>query len=270
MILRIEMNRTWIWTLMLFLACLSGCDGEENSQSMDRGVAGEVDTVPDIGAPTIGDSGMNSDAASGEEMGFAFTHKMVKQTGENPFASLAYECSQCSFAQWESIDAPEGWTKGPAQVGLFSAPHSALRSHPEVEEHADSVDFLDEVPGNEYKLIAITRTGRLIQRGPGGIVAEVQVQRDTRLVFKAGMRVHELTDPESNKFVLFAHHIDINSQQTVDFQSEGALAYLTPPDGYTYSSRILEEDLVLDANNHDGVVTVLAIRGEFNSTWEKQ
>ena len=30
------------------------------------------------------------------------------------------------------------------------------------------------------------------------------------------------------------------------------------------------EELVLDSNNHDGIVTVLAIRGPTNSTWEKR
>ena len=267
------MNPSMVWILTLSIACFAGCDDggdNENAQSIDSGPIIDVTTPADLGDTAVVDAGRARDAVSvPDEMGFAFTHKMVKQTGENPFASLAYECPQCSFAQWERIDPPEGWTKGPAQIGLFSAPHSALRSHPEIDGHAASMDFLEEVPGNEYQLIAITRSGRLVQRGPGGIVAEVQVQRDTRLVFKPGMRVHQLTDPEGHIFVLFAHHVDTNSTQAIDFQSEDALAYLTPPTGYTYSTRILEEDLALDSNNHDGVVTVLAIRSELNSTWEK-
>ena len=195
---------------------------------------------------------------------------MIKKTGENPFASLAYECPQCTFEQWTSIDPPEGWSKGPAQVALFSEGHSALRSYPAVEDHPDTVDFLDDVPGDEYRLIAINHTGRLIENGPDGIVAEVQVQRDTLLVWTAGMRVHELTDPEGAVFVLFAHHVDTGDVHDVDFQSEDALSYFTEPTGWTYSTRTLDEELALDSNTHDGTVTVLAIRGAVNSTWEKR
>lgn len=114
-------------TLTLIIACFAGCDGDnENPQSTDSGPIIDVRTTIDLGDTAVVDAGSARDAVSDpDEMGFAFTHKMVKQTGENPFASLAYECRQCSFAQWDSIDPPEGWTKGPAQIGLFSASHSA-------------------------------------------------------------------------------------------------------------------------------------------------
>ena len=61
-----------------------------------------------------------------------------------------------------------------------------------------------------------------------------------------------------------------NNEQSIDFQSADALTYFTVPQGWTYSTRILDEDLALDSDNSDGVVTVLAIRGEINSTWEKR
>ena len=79
-----------------------------------------------------------------------------------------------------------------------------------------------------------------------------------------------MVDPEGNVFVLFAHHVDTEDWQDVAYQSEDALAYLTPPTGWTYSTRVLDEDLELDSNNSDGMVTVLAIRGPIHSTWEKR
>lgn len=256
--------------LALLLLGLLGCDSDDGAAAApqpDAVSAAEVDA-----AVAPGDASASPEDASAEPQGggSVFTHKMMKQTGETPFESLAYECSQCTFEQWESIDPPEGWSKGPAQQALFSAERSALRSYPEVEGHPDSVDFLDEVPGDEYRVIAINQSGRLVENGTAGIVAEVQVQRDTLLVWTAGMRVHELTDPEGGVFVLFAHHVDPGDEQDVDFQSEDALSYFTEPTGWTYSNRTLEEDLELDSNNHDGVVTVLAIRGAVNSTWEKR
>ena len=147
---------------------------------------------------------------------------------------------------------------------------SGLRSTPSVEGHPDTVDFLDDMPGNEYKIIARPLDGILIESRPSGLVVEVQVMRDTLLVFNPGMRVHELTNPEGNVFVLFAHHVDPDNLQEIDFQDADSMAYLTAPEGWTYSTRILDEELALDSDNSDGVVSVLAIRDGVNSTWEKR
>lgn len=262
--------------LALLLCGLIGCSGDEPTQASPHGLHDATLSDTD-GTTDPSDSGIPGDAANAPdtsvpsgETRLVFTHKMMKKTGENPFASLAYECQECTFEQWESIVAPQGWSKGPAQNALFSASDSLMRSYPSVEGHPDSVDFLEEVPGNEYKVIAVTLSGRLVENGPNGIVAEVQVRRDTRLVFTAGMRVHELTDPEGNVFVLFVHHFDTGSGQAADFQAADALDYFTAPAGWTYSTRILDAELALDSDNSEGVVTVLAIRGSINSTWEKR
>ena len=160
---------------LVSLGCKSD-DSVDMTLQMDGSVTSDAELQTDIQTDSEPDDSMNT------EQGYAvFTHKMMKRAGEAPFPILAYECEQCSFDQWTSIEPPEGWTKGPPQLGLFSAEHSALRSYPEVEDHPDSVDFLDEVPGNEYRIIAITLSGRLIERGAQGVVVESQVQRDTDL-----------------------------------------------------------------------------------------
>ena len=53
----------------------------------------------------------------------------------------------------------------------------------------------------------------------------VNVMRDTRFQFSVGTRVHELTDPRGNVFVLFAYEV-IDGLDVPDFQSVDAL------DGY--------------------------------------
>ena len=63
--------------------------------------------------------------------------------------------------------------------------------------------------------------------------------------------------------------IDPNQWQDSDFQSSDSLAEFTPPNDWIYSNRILEEELVLDSDRSEGVVTVLAIRQAVTSTWEK-
>ena len=247
--------------VLMLSACSSTADepGPDSDASDASDMADAVD---------VADS--SDDSEPDEEVPKAFTHKMMKQLDDNPFAALAYECQECTFEQWDSITAPEGWSKGPAQISLFSLPDSGMRSYPSVEGHDDTVNFIDDIPGNEYRIIAVTKDGRFIENGPSGLVIEAQVQRDTFLVFKSGMRVHELTDPEDNVFVLFVHHVDPENLDERDFQDPSVLDYLTAPEGWTYSTRILDERLTLDSSNSDGVVTVLAIRGDINSTWEKR
>jgi len=208
------------------------------------------------------DATVDADSPSAPRM-MAFTHKMFRSTGENEFAALGYECSQCTFEQWLAIVPPEGWTKGPAQV--LVADSGEIRSNPSFEGVPDTVDFIDEVPGSEYQLIVKNLDARVITAGAGGVVVEAQVMRDTLLRFDAGRRVHEITNPEGNVFVLFAYGVDPEDVVIPDFDDPGLFDGLTPPDGWTYSSRVIEEELLLDTTD---TTTVLAIRGEFLSTWE--
>ena len=193
----------------------------------------------------------------------AFTHKMIKSTSENLFSSLAYECSTCTFEQHMGIIAPEGWTKGPHQVAVFST--GELRSTPSFDGVPSSVDFIPEVPGEEYVLIAKNVSGEIIQSGSNGVAVETQVIRDTIFYYDAGLRLHELTDPDGRVFVLFAYQVDPIDLTAPDFQEADLSQEITVPSGWIYSSRILDEQLIIDTAE---VATVLALRSDINSTWQ--
>ncbi len=238
--------RNILATYAIFSILTFGCS---DSESMNLQDASQNDSPSDV------DAG---------EMEPVFTHKMMKPSGENPFSHYAYDCNQCSFEQWLAIETPEGWTKGPSQVLL---PTGDLRSTPSFDGVPDSMDFVPEMPGNEYQLIAKALDGKLHQGEGGGLIAEVQVMRDTILIFAAGRRVHELTDPEGRVFVLFAYHVDPMNVEIPDFQDADLLADFTGPVGWTYSTRILNEELALDTPE---VATVLAMRGELVTTWEER
>lgn len=192
----------------------------------------------------------------------SFTLKVLRNTGENPFSVLAYECDECSFAQHAALEPPPGWTKAPAQVIL---PIGELRSRPSVDDGPSSVDLIPEIPGDDFTVIARTLNGRIVEAGPNGIVAVVQVMRDTTFLYPAGTRVHELTDPEGNVFVLFAYQVASEDFTSPVFQDADALVKDPRPEGWTYTTRILDNDLHMDPG---GVATVLAIRAEVESTWE--
>ena len=204
------------------------------------------------------------DQAPPEPADGTFTHKMIKKTDDNNFSQLAYECPSCTFEQLKSIDPPPGWSRGPTQVLLAQA--GELRSTP--CGVPSSVDFLAEMPGNEYQLIAKPLGGELLEVSSQGIMVINQVQRDTLLRFSAGNRVHELTSPEGDIYVLFAYGVDSMDEPVPDFNRTDILDGYPTPTGWTYSSRVLERGLVLDSA---GVVSVLAIRGDApSSTWEKR
>ena len=231
---------------------LAACSSEHSGSIIDRDAGMAVD------AGTLIDSG-----AEPPEPQRAFTHKMMKRTGENMFAMLGYECDTCSFEQHAAIVAPQGWTKGPTQVSAFTS--GELRSRPTFEGVPDAMDFIEEVPGDEYKLIVKTLSGELVERGADGVVARTEVMRDTRFAYAAGRRVHELTSPGGEVFVLFAFQFDPSNAVIPDFEDPEVLGDFGAPDGWNYSSRVLDEELVLDTPE---TATVLAIRKQIDSTWQ--
>ncbi|MBM64973.1 MAG: hypothetical protein CMH55_01910 [Myxococcales bacterium] len=219
--------------------------------------------TPDGGPPERQE--LTTDAAVGDPVPeLRFTHKMFKSTGENMFSTLGYECFECTFEQFLAIDPPEGWSKGPTQVVL---PVGELRSRPSFEGVPDAVDFVPEIPGDEYLLIVKNLDARFVETGPNGIIVEAQVMRDTVLRYAAGQRVHELTAPDGDIFTLFAYEVDPRNVNPPDFQAADALGDFTGPEGWTYSSRILEEEMALDTPE---TATVLAIRAETQSGWQKR
>jgi hypothetical protein len=230
-------------TLLAIAAGVAGCAADETDAGTDAGA--------DVGA--------DAEVPSGP----VFTHKMMMPTGENPFAAVGYECPQCTFEQWLDIETPEGWTKGPAQVLL--ADSGELRSRPSFEGIPDAMDFVEEVPGEEYELIVKNLDAQPIEATADGVIVQAHVLRDNELRFEAGRRVHELTDPEGNVFVLFAVGVDPLNVVIPDSDDPGFMADLEPPAGWTYASRVLEEALILDTPDS---TTVLAIRTQEVSTWE--
>jgi hypothetical protein len=191
-----------------------------------------------------------------------FTHKMIRSTDDNSFSQLAYECAECSISQQASINPPPGWQKGPIQVLL---PFGAMLSTPAVDGEPASVDFLPEVPGNEYRLIAVVRDGELLDSGGNGVMVVTEVERYTMFRYPARSRIHELTDPEGNIYVLFAYEVESEDLIRVDFQSANALQNDPIPVGWHYSTRVLNRDLVMHTQE---IAKVLAIRASVTSTWQ--
>ena len=144
---------------------------------------------------------------------------------------------------------------------------------PEIEEEDfyDSWDFLEEVPGNEYELIAVNLGIDDFAISPPNVYVVTRVIRDTDLTFDANRRIHELTNGDGDVFVLFAYGIDPADPVIPDFQDPEALGDFTPANGWTYSNRLLEEELVLDSEDKATVLAIRPLGGQGQtSTWEKR
>lgn len=193
-----------------------------------------------------------------------FTLKVLKRTGENIFSNLAYECNECTFEQFDALTLPRGWRKSPKQIIL---PVGELLSHLSFEGVSSTLDLIPEIPGDEFQLIAKGLEGKIVNVSFSGIMIKSKVMRNTVLRYPAGRRVHELTDKDGNIYVLFAYEVkSVNFDRTF-FEKDDVLLNYPRPKGWSYSSRIINEDLIL---NSKGIVDVLAIRSDPSSVWEKR
>ena len=103
--------------------------------------------------------------------------------------------------------------------------------------------------------------------GDNGIMVVVDVMRDTLFRYPEGSRVHELSDPDGIPFVLFAYEVESQDFESPDFEDAEALDTFPVPADWTYSTRILIEDLVMESNE---VATVMAITGDISSVWQQR
>jgi hypothetical protein len=88
------------------------------------------------------------------------------------------------------------------------------------------------------------------------------VDRRAVFFFDAGSRVYELVDPDGLVYVMQARCVGVDP----DMSEEALLALgerLALPDGWTYRSRILDEELVVDTSDHLASV----LQDEFENTY---
>lgn len=191
-------------------------------------------------------------------------HEMHQVIEQDPFRRYVYNCSLCSFEQFNAIEVPATWLKSSSKVIL---PVATLRTKPSLLDIPATVDFVEDVEGEEFELIAQTVAGELIEFMESGPAAIVQVARDTLFTYTAGQRLHVVTDLEGNEYVLFGYQVSKESVESLDFQNENIMADLSLPTNWTYRSHILDEELNLDS---DGLAFVLSLPFPVNSIWQRR
>lgn len=215
--------------MILVLAVLVGCGGSANPSS-DSGACEPLDPS-------------------------TYPLNMEMRRVPTPFTRIVYSCQQeCTREQFDAIVTPEGWEKNTPNRILSAENSITLFTLDGVPSH---VDFIEEIPGPEWTLIA-TVDGIEFDTG----VPVAAVRRSTVFTFPACNRLHTLTDTRGRVFGLFAV-IDDLFLAGLDIQSADAFADRQWPVGWTYDSYVLEANLIVDSG---GLATVYNHRGE--STWQ--
>lgn len=158
------------------------------------------------------------------------------------------DCPQAGFA---AIDPRAVAKEHKATVAMLNGPRYWMLDHIVANELSGS-GKMQRFGGLQMRSIATVDLGPGIpDRTP---YTERSVNRDTEFSFDEGRRIYELTAPNGSVYVMQSYSNQIDPQLTVDALA-GLGDRLKLPAGWTYTSRVLDEQLVVEDLN--GVATVI-------------
>jgi hypothetical protein len=108
-----------------------------------------------------------------------------------------------------------------------------------------------EFNGLRTRRIAVVELGTVPATAP---YTELHVNRGAVFFFDAGSPVHELVDPDGTAYVMQAYCVGVDPTLT-EADLEGLGGRLRLPPGWSYRTRVLDEELVVDTSG--SLATVL-------------
>jgi hypothetical protein len=166
--------------------------------------------------------------------------------------------SDCPLSQWEALDPDAIQQELGALAIVMNGPRFWLIDTVTAFSELGEARFFGEL---EMRLIAS------VALSPGELsqdpYQERRVVRDTEFVFVAGSEVYELIAPGGKVYVMqsYAHIVD----DTLDEPALPSLGEeLQLPEGWTYRTRVLDEDYVVV--DQDGIATV--VQDELQNTYQ--
>jgi hypothetical protein len=159
--------------------------------------------------------------------------------------------NDCPQADFESIDPAAVAKELGATTALANGPRYWVLDTIVANDLAGSGE-IREFGGIEMRSIAFVNLGPGIpNRAP---YSERGVQRDTEFRFDAGREIYELTAPDGSVYIMQSYSIEVDATLTAD-DLPGLGDRLELPDGWTFTTRVLDEELVVE--DIDGVATVI-------------
>lgn len=166
--------------------------------------------------------------------------------------------SDCPFEQWEALDPDAIQEELGALTILMNGPRFWLIDSLEAFGEIGEPRFFGELEMRRLASIALSPGD--LSHGP---YTERSVVRDTEFTFAKGSEVYELIAAGGKLYVMqsYAHIVD-------DTLDEAALPSLGEslqlPEGWTYRTRVLDEDYVVV--DQDGIATV--VQDELQNTYQ--
>ncbi len=193
---------------------------------------------------------------------FRFNFEVRQPSGENIFARWVYgACGECTLEQFEAIVPPPGFLVAPPKSTLFDSGTADLPQAP--PGVLPALDLVPEIPGEEFRLIAKVEDAQILGVDPeAGVFANASVRRSTLFQFNPERVVHEVMDPDGNAYVLI--FFDTTLLDVLDPLELDAFSAIAIPDGWTYSSRVLDGPMLVNSN---GLATVFS-QGVLG-TWQR-
>lgn len=196
-----------------------------------------------------------------DQRGVRYGEVLVAFLGDDGLQAHVYGTqmlNDCPQEQWEQIDAAAVQAEmGAVMVKLNGPRHWMLDGLGTKAEPVEPV--MREFAGILMRRIAVIELGADFTPGPYELR---HVDRRAVFFFDAGKPVYELVDPEGQAYVMQARCVGVDPDMT-----EESLATLgerlAPPEGWSYRTRILDEELVVDTSDH--VATV--VQDEFENTY---
>lgn len=162
-----------------------------------------------------------------------------------------YLCGSCDPTTWETIVLPDGATRTDLRLRLQAVDVTPLTPPSGVPA---TLDLSPTIPGAEMiymmRVLSVRPVG---YRFSSGIQFRARVERTNTFRYEAGSVVHELTDGEGDRWILFSLRLDQSihdpaGEGTLDHEVPDGLSDIKGPWFWSYSSRVLEEDLLVSSH----------------------
>lgn len=168
--------------------------------------------------------------------------------------------NDCPQADWDALDAGAIAEERGALLALLNGPRYWTLDTI-VSDIGRDMEITTFGALEMFRAATVDLGPELPQQTP---YTERPVARETIFRFKAGTEVHELTAPDGQRYVMQAYSHFVDDTQTLEGLS-GLGDRLALPDGWTFSTRTLDERL--DLLSTDGVATVL--QDELQNTYQR-
>ncbi len=227
----------FIAPLVVLAACGSG-DKEATTVT-------EVSVAPEVTEPAAIESTTTTEAAAESMRGKRYCEFLLLAPTENGIVATVYNTyplGDCPADQWAKIDPPAVAQAEGAVLALANGPRFWLMDEVGRDTGDVVTKTLSGIEMNRYATVTITDP-----KSVGTPFTPQTVDRKATFMFRAGSTIFVLTTPDGRRFVMQSW-----SQQRDPALAESDLAdlgsRLALPDGWTYASETLTEDLVVGAD----------------------